>query len=119
MSMSLLKDAWDLLKDVGFNPFMPGQHKGECIEPYVVVKLSGVLPLEVSSERPIYTFLVYVPENEYTKLETNVFAIKQELKKLYPRIMYAGNETESFYDEQIKAHMISFQYYGIRKLENR
>ena len=65
------------------------------------------------------TGFVYVPENEYTKLETNVFAIKQELKKLYPRIMYAGNETESFYDEQIKAHMISFQYYGIRKLENR
>lgn len=119
MSMSLLKDAWNLLKDAGFNPFMPEQHKGECIEPYVVVKLSGVLPLEVSSERPIYTFLVYVPEKEYTKLETNVFAIKQELKKLYPRIMYAGNETESFYDEQIKAHMISFQYYGIRKLENR
>ena len=119
MSMSLLKDIWDLLKDAGFNPFMPGQHMGECIDPYVVVKLSGVLPLEVSSERPIYTFLVYVPENEYTKLETNVFAIKQELKKLYPRIMYAGNETESFYDERIKAHMISFQYYGIRKLENR
>lgn len=115
----MIKQIFDVLSNNGFNVFLPSQHKGECIEPYVVVKLDGsVKDVSVSSERLIYTFMVYVPFNHYSILETMIFEIKKVLKTLYPAIMYAGNESTSYYDEEVNAHMVSFQYQGIRKIEN-
>ena len=40
------------------------------------------------------------------------------MKKVFPMIRYIGNETASFYDEDVNAHMISFQYQGCRKISN-
>lgn len=115
---SVLKQIYDCLKKDGFDVYFPSQHKGECIEPYVVVKMEGVYtPLTVSSERPIYTILVYVPENRYSVLEQIIFETKQSLKKIYPLIEYIGNETASYWEEEVKATMVSFQYYGCRKIE--
>lgn len=115
---SITKKIRDVIESNGVKTYNPGQHKGDCLEPYVVVALYGVTPeLEVSSERPLYMLSIYVPWNNYSKLEQLLYSIKQWLKKLYPMIDYAGNETPPYYDETNKSYMLSFQYQGIRKLE--
>lgn len=115
----ILKQIFDVLKTDNTDVYFPTQHKGECNKEYIVVKADGVTQeIAVSSERPIYTVMCYVPVNEYTRLETFVFETKLKMKKLFPMLMYLGNETPSFYDDVSKAHMISFQYQGCRKLTN-
>lgn len=118
--MSILKQIRDVLESDGTEVYFPSQHKGECTKEYIVVKADGAInETVVSSERPLYTLLCYVPEDEYSKLETFVYETKQKMKAMFPTVMYAGNETQSFYDDTVKGHMISFQYQGCRKIENR
>lgn len=118
--MSIIKKLIDTLKEDGTEVNMPLQHKGECINKYIVVKMEGVAPtLNVSSERPIYTIMCYVPENNYSELESFVIETKNKMKKMFPLLMYnEGSETPSYYDETVKGHMISFQYLNCRKIEN-
>lgn len=119
MGKGILKQIHDCLTSNGFKTYFPSQKHGECLEPYIVIKLDGTYDLlTVSSERPIYTIMVYIPENRYSIFEKIIFDVKQTLKKMYPTIMYIGNETPSYYDENVKANMVSFQYYGCRKKEN-
>lgn len=117
--MSILKQIYNVLKSDGTECYFPTQHKGECITEYLVIKLDGANALNVSSERPIYTIMCYVPENRYSRLEAFVQETKEKMKSIFPLVMYAGNETPSYYDEDIKGHMVSFQYLGCRKVNNR
>ena len=120
MKKSVYKQVFDILKDNNIDVYEPGQKKGICKSPYVVLKMGGVNDLEiVSSERPIYIMMAYVPEHNYSMLETFIHDVKEVLKKAYPMIMYAGNETESFFDDDLKAHMSQFMYQGIRKINYR
>jgi hypothetical protein len=113
----VIKQIYDTLLEQ-FDTYFPGQHSGECESPYIVLKKDGAYdPIVVSSERPIYTIMCYVPKNRYSYLETFVNNVKKQMKSIYPIVMYAGNETSSYYDEEVKGHMISFQYYGCRKIE--
>ena len=108
----------DVLQTDEVKAYLPGYHKGDCIEPYIVLKTEGAVKVEgISSERPIYTVMCYVPFNRYTELEQMVYDVKQRMKSLYPMVRYEGNETPSYYDSTVKGHMISFQYLGIRKIE--
>lgn len=118
--MNVLRSIYDVLKKNDIDVYFPGQHNGECVKEYVVVKSAGVNDeIIVSSERPLYDIMLYVPENKYSSLESSLQKVKQNLKELYPLISYTGVQTESYYDESVKGHMISVQYQGIRKLENR
>lgn len=115
----VLKQIRDVLRDAGFDVYYPGQHRGECKSPYIVVKADGsVREITVSSERPIYTIMCYVPPLKYSELEDMGNVARDVLRKVFPLVMYVGNETPSVFDDTVKAHMISFQYQGCRKIIN-
>lgn len=116
--MSILTEIRDTLSEDGTDVYFPEQHKGECIKEYIVVKGSGTVSLTVSSEFALYTIILYVPKNKYSRLEDFKMETKQKMKQLYPKLMYIGNETETFYDDSVKGHMTSFQYQNCRKIEN-
>ena len=119
MSDSVLKKIYNYLKNNINETYFPGQHVGECFEPYVVIKMDGTASVSgISSERPIYTIMCYVPQGRFTDLYDMVLRVKDIMRGLYPMVMYAGNETPEYYDEQVNGNMISFQYYGIRKIRN-
>lgn len=116
---SVLKQLYDCLKQNNIDVYFVGQHKGECTEKYAVIKIGGTTTeYNVSAERPIYTIMCYVPEDKYSELEEYALEVKEKMKQVYPLVMYLGNGTDSFYDENVKGHMTSFQYQGCRKIEN-
>lgn len=118
--MNTLKEIYDTLKEDGTEVYFPNQHRGECIRKYNVIKMGGAEDLlNVSSDRPIFIIMCYVPCDRYTQLVDFVYQTKQKLKKMYPKIVYDGMETPSYYDEVVKGHRVSFQYAGIRKICNR
>ena len=67
--MSVLKQTMNVLKSDGTEVYFPSQHKGECLKEYIVIKSDGTVALSISSERPIYTIMCYVPYDKYSRLE--------------------------------------------------
>lgn len=110
------KTIWERIADVllehKYNVYPPAIKKGECTEEYIVIKQDGSSrSLAFSSETDYYTLLLYVPREQYTRLEK----FKQEVKgvmatDLYPLLMPTGLTTPDFYDDTYKAHMTSIQY---------
>lgn len=117
MSDSRWKDIYNLLKSHGFNVYAPAQHEGECIEKYIVVKLGTLQRAnDFSSVQYQYDLMLYVPQNEYSTLELFVEQVKAAMKELEPMIKPLNSQTGSFYDDSVKGHMVSIQYYNYRKL---
>lgn len=110
---------FDHLKANGYNVYFPGEHQGECREPYTVVKISNLGEVAgTSTDFRLYDLLMYVPRDEYASLEPYVDSIKFCMKALYPLIVSTRFETASFYDDSVKAHMVSMQYRNARKHNN-
>lgn len=117
MSDNRWGDIYKTLKEAGHDVYSPGQHVGECLTPYVVIKISTALQYQdFSSLQYSYDVLIYVPKDEYSYLESYVECVKQDMKKLQPMIMPLNTQTPSYYDDTIKGHMISVQYRNVRKL---
>lgn len=115
--MSQWANIYRHLKSEGVDVYSPGQHQGECISPYTVLRDAGVNRLEdFSSTRALYEILCYVPQDQYSTLEPYVERVKNSMKKLYPTIVPTHFETPSFLDDTVKGHMISVQYRNNRKL---
>lgn len=108
------------LQTEGLDVYSPGQHKGECISPYVVLKDAGASRLEsFSSTQVLYDVMCYVPQNAFSTLESYVDRVKAAMEGLYPEIVPMYFETASFLDDTVKGHMISVQYRSNHKIVRR
>lgn len=115
--MSRWKDIYNHLKSNNLDVYSPGQHQGECTSPYVVVKDAGTTRQgEFSSTRSLYDILCYVPEEHFSELEGFVSSVEQAMKGLFPMIRPAYYRTPSFYDDSVKAHMVSIQYINYKSI---
>lgn len=112
------KKIYTYLKDKGIEVYAPAQHIGECTTKYVVVKNAGVQGSEYSTTVGTYNIMCYVPKEQFSQLEAFVSLIKSYLKSWQntAAIRPTGLETPSFYDEEIKGHMISIQYNVYKKV---
>mgnify|MGYP006919060602 FL=1 len=118
--MSIWQQIYSHLKSEGFDVYSPGQHRGECIAPYIVVKDSGLSQAaSFSSTRTLYDVMCYVPADQFSTLEPFVSEVKASLDKLYPMLVPMNFETGSFLDDTVKGHMISIQYRNARKIPMR
>ena len=99
-----------ILKENDIEAYPPATKKGECKKEYVVIKNSGASQLfNYSTELHYVDVMCYVPQNKYTSLERFKKQVKQIIHdNLYPRLMETGSETTDYYDEELKAHMVSF-----------
>ena len=110
------KTVWerisDALKEHSIEVYPPALKKGECKSEYVVVKTDGSSQVgSFSSQTVYYTFMLYVPKNQYTQLERFKQIVKGVIgTDLYPMLMPTGQETPDFYDDTVKAHMVSITY---------
>lgn len=111
------QDIYEHLKEAGYDVYSPGVKVGECTKPYVVVKNDGSTQLvSFSTDQDLYAVMVYVPKQAYSKLEPMVQQIKKTMKGLYPMVIPYGQQTPSFYDDSVKAHMISIEYKNYKKM---
>lgn len=109
-------DLYVHLKQNGFDVFSPGTKTGECIAPYLTVQYSGASSIDsVSSDRDIYTIRVYVPANQYSALEPLVLKVRRVMEQIKPLFYPMGVTTPSYYEDNIKAHYVSIDYFNVKK----
>lgn len=102
-----------------FDTYFPNQHLKECTKPYVVIRDEGKTTLQsYSSELLLFSLMVYVPEGRFTDLERLVDKVEEHMKGLYPLFKSTRFRTPSFFDDTVKAHMISTQYQTPKKSYN-
>lgn len=99
-----------LLKENGIDAFPPATKEGICTKEYVIVKNSGASQIGIFSSEVHYTDIIcYVPQKKYTELEPFKNRVKEIIRNnLYPRVMETGSETQDYFDEEVKGHMVSF-----------
>lgn len=111
------QDIYAHLKKSGFNVYSPGVKVGDCTKEYVVVKNDGSVSLSnISTDDDLYAVMCYVPKQQYSKLEPLVQRVKRAMKELEPMILPYGSQTPSFYDDGVKAHMVSIEYKNHKKM---
>lgn len=111
------QDIYLKLKEKGIDVYAPSQKIGECQKKYVVVSDAGTSQYQqYSSTQTLYDIMCYVPRNERSTLENFVEEVKNAMKELHPMIRDNHFETAEFYDDTVKAHMISRQYVNYRKM---
>lgn len=111
------QDLFAHLKKRGFDVNEPGIKVGECIRPYVVVRYDGSSRHpSFSTDVALYSVMCYVPKSRYSMLEPFVRSVKGAMKELEPLFKQQGQETASYYDAEVKAHMVSVSYKNYKKL---
>lgn len=111
------QDIFLHLKKQGFDVFSPGIKVGECTSEYLVLKNDGSSKhASFSTDVDLYSVLCYVPKDKYSSLEPLVQRVKRSMKGLEPMILPYGSQTPSYYDDSLKAHMISIEYKNYKKL---
>lgn len=111
------QDIFLHLKKSGFDVYPPGTKTGECLSNYIVVKNNGSSRhSSFSTENDLYLVMCYVPKEKYSHLEPFVQDVKRTMKELEPMILPQGSQTPSYYDDGVKAHMVSISYKNYKKL---
>lgn len=115
-----IEDIYKKLQEHQIDVYLPEQKTGECTSPYVVVKAAGrVVSTEISSSQDLYDLMCYVPAKKYSMLESFVDRVEEAMDELFPMIRPVHFRTASYYDDQVKAHMISTQYLNWKKNKRR
>lgn len=117
MAATRWQDIYLSLKNNGINTYSPGQKSGECTENYTVVKETGASQVAgISQQQVLYDIMCYVPNNKYSTLGAYTEQIKEAMKSLKPMILPTHTETAAFYDDTVKAWMVSIQYRNMKKI---
>ena len=120
MAETRIEDIFIKLQQHKIDVYFPEQKTGECTSPYVVVKTAGrVNSTEISSSQDLYDLMCYVPAKKYSVLESFVDRVEAIMDELFPMIRPVHFRTASYYDDQVKAHMISTQYINWKKNTRR
>lgn len=120
MADSRWQDIYLHLQDAGFDVYSPSTKIGECTSSYIVVKNDGSSKHNsVSTDVDQYSIMCYVPKDEYSKLEVMVQSVKAAMKRLEPMIKPSGSQTPSYYDDGVKAHMVSIGYKNYKLILRR
>lgn len=105
------QDLFLHLKKEGFEVYPPANKTGECKSEYVVVKNDGSNSSNAFSfDNDLYSIMCFVPREKYSSLEPFVQRIKKSMTKLNPLFLPYGLQTPSYYDDTVKAHMVSISY---------
>jgi len=111
------QDIFMHLKNQGFDVYSPGMKTGECTSEYLVIKNDGSSKhMSFSTDVDLYAVMCYVPKAKYSTVETLVQRVKSSMKGLEPMILPYGSQTPSYYDDSLKAHMVSIEYKNYKKL---
>jgi hypothetical protein len=97
------------LESKGFTVYPPSTKNGECTSDYLVLADANSTQIGTfSSEYHYYDILCY--SKTYTGVLKLNDSMKVAMKEFVPQLMPTGNETQAYYDTEVKAFMISVEY---------
>ena len=115
------KDSvWQIVADIlgkycELPVYPPATHNGECMSPYIVLKKDGGARVpSYSSQFQYYRIMIYVPRNQYSKLDDYQKRVKKVLKEnIFPLLLPTGQEESDYYDDNYNAHMRAMLYRNV------
>lgn len=73
----------DALAGHGIKAYAPGQHRGDCVEPYVVIKDFGQNEIVGTAlNRNIIDVIIYAPIARYSQIEGFTQSVKVALREV-------------------------------------
>lgn len=98
----------------GLRVYPPYTKKGECKESYLVLKEGTAAQYQQFS-----TQIVYYDVMCYDASYTGVLELAERIQKIMlaytPHMFPTGIETECYYDDDVRAYMISMQYRAMKR----
>ena len=114
-----MHDIYSVLKDNDIDVYFQAQHKGDCLNPYVVVLSRGETRLsDMSSTVTRIEVLCYVPLKEPSRIESYCNEVKEAMKKLRPMVKPLYSDLGDYIDDGIKAVMRTMQYQYYCKIDD-
>ncbi|MDB1923394.1 hypothetical protein ABHA37_08200 [Clostridium tertium] len=111
----MIVKLYDFFKENNIECYFIGQHQGECIRNYVVLKDNGVKSLDGKVGTGYVDIIFYVPKNKFTKCELFKKEVK-EIMKEFKNLKYTGIETGMVTDDEKKAITFSIMYENYKRL---
>lgn len=112
--------VWQIVADIlmkygSLKVFPPAMHKGEALEPYIVLKEDGAAVVPgYSSMYRYFRIMIYVPRNEYSKLDAYEAEVKNIMReKVFPLLLPTGSQESDYYDDNYNAHMRALLYRNV------
>lgn len=116
MSKSQWENIFTHLESCGYVVYPPATKRGDCTKPYLVVKQTGQSQAPtISSRIALFDILVYIPQNQYSTIDSFVEGVENAMKELWPKIRPIQFRTPPFLDDSNKAWMVSLQYQNYQK----
>ena len=108
-TFALWDKTYKYLKDKGLDVYPPSTKQGECKKDYIVLKGDVTSQaLNFSSEYHYYLVLSY--SKTYTGVLKLVDKVKHYMNEYAPNMMPTGIENPPYWDDSVKAFMVSVQY---------
>ncbi|WP_123053148.1 hypothetical protein [Clostridium sp. JN-1] len=106
------------LKSKGVDIYSPGQHKGKCTNPYIVLKNTGTTGFEGSNQIGSQTLdvIIYCPSSNYSNTEPYTSQIQSFLSELKEYIRPTGNITPIVLDDSVNGYTQSIEYQTFQRL---
>lgn len=81
--ISMCEKIRKALEAAGIDTYAPGQHKGDCIEPFVIIKNDGQSEIiGTASKRNTIDIIIYAPIAWYSKVDIFVADVQAALKQV-------------------------------------
>lgn len=111
------QDLYKFLESKGYEVYAPGEHLGDCLSEYIVLKYAGATQLpNVSSRQDLYDIMLYVPRARYSKLEVFVQQVIADMKEIKPLFMpYDMQQDQSVFDAANNGHYVILTYCNYKK----
>lgn len=116
MAENRQKDIFLSLKKQGFEVYFPGQHVGDCLTKYVVVKqgVTSKLP-GFSTMVRYFNILCYVPKDFAPSLMDFVQEVQNAMLDLSPMIKFNDTMQEPYFDDSVNGWLMSIEYINYYK----
>lgn len=113
----MFKELYLHLKNNGFNVYSIGQHKGVCIDPYIVISEIGdsdIVGKNLMNKN--IELLIYYPLGKYSEFSGYIEQIKKAMKELshFRRVI---NPNPIIVDDDKQAYMTFLAYRKIKLKE--
>lgn len=113
-----MQGIYDKLKGDGLGPYFIGQHKGLCLNSYVVIRQGTTIP-SINSRRlgqGVVDIMLFVPADSYVEFAPYADKVKKSLRGL-GSLRKTGNESPIITDDDKKAYTQTIEYVKQKTME--